>query len=66
MHKAELIVPQPSSIEVKISVEKLKRYKSPSNDQISAEVIQTRGNTLRSEIQKFTNSVWNKEELPEQ
>jgi hypothetical protein len=44
----------------------LKRYKSPGIDQIPAELIQARGNTLRSEIHKLINYIWNKEELPEQ
>jgi hypothetical protein len=34
--------------------------------QIPAELIQAGGETLRSEIHKLINSIWNKEELPEQ
>jgi hypothetical protein len=34
--------------------------------QIPAELIQAGGNTLRSEIHKLINCIWNKEELPEQ
>jgi hypothetical protein len=41
IHKAEPLVPEPSSSEVEIAVEKLKRYKSPRIDQIPAEMIQT-------------------------
>jgi hypothetical protein len=44
----------------------LKRYKSPGIYQIPAELIQAGGNTLRSEIHKLINCIWNKEELPEQ
>jgi hypothetical protein len=44
----------------------LKRYKSPGIDQILTELIQAGGNTLRSEIHKLINFIWNKEELPEQ
>jgi hypothetical protein len=44
----------------------LKRYKSPGIDQIPAELIQTGGNTLCSEIHKLINCIWKKEELPEQ
>jgi hypothetical protein len=29
-------------------------------------MIQAGGSTLRSEIQKLVNSIWNKEELPEE
>jgi hypothetical protein len=38
----------------------------PGTDQIPAELIQTVGNTLQSEIQKLINPIWNKEELPQQ
>jgi hypothetical protein len=50
IHTAEPLVPEPSSSEVEIDIEKLKRYKSPGIDQIPAELIQAGGNTLRSEI----------------
>jgi hypothetical protein len=42
-----------------MAIEMLKRYKSPGIDQIPAELI-------RSEISKLINSIWIKEELPEQ
>jgi hypothetical protein len=57
---------EPSSSEVEIAIEKLKRYKSPGIDQIPAELLQAGGNTIRSEIHKLFNCIWNKEELPEQ
>jgi hypothetical protein len=66
IHTAEPLVPEPSSPEVEIAIEKLKMYKSPGIDQIPAELIQAGGNTLRSEIHKLINCVWNKEELSEQ
>jgi hypothetical protein len=66
IHTAEPLVPEPSSSEVEIAIEKLKRYKSPGTDQILAELIQAGGETFRSEIQKLINCIWNKEELPEQ
>jgi hypothetical protein len=66
IHTAEPLVPEPSSFEVEISIEKLKRYKSPGIDQIPVELIQAGGNTLDSEIHKLINCIWNKEELPEQ
>jgi hypothetical protein len=40
---AEELVPQPSSSEFEIAIEKLKRYKSPGTDQIPAELIQAGG-----------------------
>jgi hypothetical protein len=45
---------------------KLKRYKSPASNEIPAELIQAGGETLWSEIHKLINSIWNKEELPDQ
>jgi len=44
----------------------LERYKSPGIDQIPTEVIQAGGNTLRSETNKLTNYIRNKEEFPQQ
>jgi hypothetical protein len=66
MHAAESLVPEPSSFDVEIAIEKLKRYKSPSIDLILAEMIQAGGNTLCSEIHEFINSNWKKEALPQQ
>jgi hypothetical protein len=53
-------------MEVEIAVARLKKYKSPGNDQIPAELIQAGGEILLSAIHKLVNSVWNKEELPDQ
>jgi hypothetical protein len=50
IHTAEPLVPERSSSEVEIAIEKLKSYKSPGIDQIPAELIQVAGNTLHSEI----------------
>jgi hypothetical protein len=66
IHTVEPLVPEPSSTEVEIAIEKLKRYKSPGTDQIPAELIQAGENALHSEIHKLINCIWNKEELPEQ
>jgi hypothetical protein len=63
---AEPLVPESSSSQVEIAIQKLKRYKSPGTDQNPAELIQAGGNTLRSESHKLINCIWNKEELPEQ
>jgi hypothetical protein len=41
-------------------------YKSPGSDQILAEMIPAGGKTLKSEIHKLINSIWDKEELPDQ
>jgi hypothetical protein len=48
-----------------MAIEKLKRHISPAIDQIPAVLIKAGGRTIRSEIHKFINSIWNKEELLE-
>jgi hypothetical protein len=59
-------VPEPSLVAVEIPIGKLKSYKSPGTDQISAEMIKAAGETLCSEVHKLICSMWNKEELPQQ
>jgi hypothetical protein len=66
IHMAEPLIPEPSLVEVEIAVAKLRRYKSPSADQIPAELIKAGGEILYSEIHRLTCSIWNKEELPQQ
>jgi hypothetical protein len=56
VHMAEPLVPGPSRLEVEIAIAKLKKYKSPCSDDISAELIKY----------YCMRSVWNKEELPYQ
>jgi hypothetical protein len=63
---AEPLVPGPSCLEVEIAIAKLKKYKLPGSDQILAELIQARGKILLSAIHRLINSLWNKEELPDQ
>jgi hypothetical protein len=64
MHTAEPFVPEPSSSEVEVAIGKLKSYKSPSVDQIPAEIIQAGWGTLLSEIHRLIKLIRNKEELP--
>jgi hypothetical protein len=66
IHTAEPLVPEPSTFEVDMAIEKLKRYKSPGIDQIPAELFKAGGIKICSEIHKLIISVWNKEELPDQ
>jgi hypothetical protein len=65
IHTAEPLVPEPSLVEVEITIGKLKSYKSPGIDQIPAKLIKAGGETLCSEIHKLICSIWN-EELPQQ
>jgi hypothetical protein len=66
VHTAEPLVPGPSRLEVEIAIAKLKQYKSSGIDQIPAELIQAGREMLLSAIHKLINSIWNKEELPDQ
>jgi hypothetical protein len=63
---AEQLVPGSSHLEIEISIAKLKKYKSPGNDQIPAELYQAGCETLVSVIHKLITSIWNKEQLPDQ
>jgi hypothetical protein len=66
IHTAEPLVPDPSPFEVKIATAKLKRQKSICSHQIPTELIQEGAEILSFEIHKLINSIWNKEELPDQ
>jgi hypothetical protein len=66
VHTAEPLVPGPSRLDVEIAIAQLKKYKSPGSDQIPVGQIQEGGKILLSAIHKLINSVWNKEELPDQ
>jgi hypothetical protein len=66
IHTVEPLVPDPNPFEVEIAITKLKRYKQPGSDQIPTELIQAGGETLRPEIHKLINFIWNKEQLPDQ
>jgi hypothetical protein len=66
IHTAEPLVPEPSALEVELSIEKLKSHKSPGIDQIPAELIKAGDRTIHCVIHKFIIAIWNKEELPEE
>jgi hypothetical protein len=67
VYRVEPLVPGPRRLEFEIAIAKLKKYKSPGNDEIPAELIQAEGEVLLlSAIHKLINSVWNKGELPGQ
>jgi hypothetical protein len=65
IHTAELLVPEPSAAEVEMAIEKQKKTQITGIDQIPAELIKAGSRTIHSEIHKLINSVWIKEELPE-
>jgi len=63
---AEPLVSEPSAFLFEMAIKKLKRHKSPVNDQIPAELIKARGRKIHSEIHTLINSIWNMLELPEE
>jgi hypothetical protein len=65
IHTAEPLVPEPNAFEVEMATEKLKTHKSSGTDQIPADLINAGGRTICCEVHKCVNSIWNKEELPE-
>jgi hypothetical protein len=66
MYTAASPVPEPSTFEVEMAIEKLKRDKLPGIDQIPAELIKARGRTIRSEIRQLIHFILNEEDLCEQ
>jgi len=66
IHTTKPLVPKPSAFGFEMDIGKLKSHKSPGIDQTSAKLIKTRGRTTCFEIQKLTNSIWNKGELSEE
>jgi hypothetical protein len=66
VHMAEPLVLGPSRLEVESATAKLKKNKSPGSDGIASKLIQAGGEMLLSAIHKLIDSVWNKEELPDQ
>jgi hypothetical protein len=66
LHTAEPLVYVPGRREVEIAIAKLKKFKLPGSDKILAEMFQAGGEILLYVIHKLINSVWNKEELPDQ
>jgi len=47
-------------------LKRLKRHKTPGIDKIPAESTKARCRTIRCEMSILINSIWNKEELPEE
>jgi hypothetical protein len=66
INTAEPPVPGSSRLEVEISIAKLKKYRSPSSDQIPADLHQAGGETLVSVIHKLITSIWYREEMLDQ
>ena len=65
IHTTEIRVPEPSSYEFEVPLEKIKSHRSPGTDQIPAELVKTGRSTIRPDVSKLINSTWNKEKLPD-
>jgi len=57
IHTAEPLVPEPSTFEVELTIEKLKSHKFPGIDEIPAELIKAVSRTIRNEIHKLIISI---------
>jgi hypothetical protein len=57
IHMVEPLMPEPSLVEVKIAIGKLKSYKSPGTDQIPAKFIKAGGETLNTETHRLICSI---------
>jgi len=63
---AEPLVPEPSAAEFELAIGKLKSYKTPGIDQITAELIKAGVRTICLEIYELITSIRKKEKLPEE
>jgi hypothetical protein len=66
IHTAELLVPGASHIYIEIAIAKPKKYIFPCSNEILAELIQARGEALVPVTHKHINSIWNKDQMPDQ
>ena len=58
-------MPEPSVFEVDFAIENPKSRISPALDQIPGELIKAGSRTICYEVHKLINSIWIKEELPD-
>ena len=65
IHPAKALARELSALEFEVAIDKLKRHK-PGTDHIPAELIKAGDRTVRSEFVQLVDSIWNKEELPEE
>jgi hypothetical protein len=59
-------VPETSAFEAEMAIEKLKGNIKPGIDQIPAELLRAESRTIFYENHKLSNSIWNKNKLPEE
>jgi len=65
LHTTERMVPEVSALEDEMAIENLKDTTQGIN-QIPAELMETGCRIIRYENHRIFNSIWNKEELPEE
>jgi hypothetical protein len=65
-YSRDSLVPETRVFDVEMFTEKLKRHKSPGIDEIPAQFNKANNIKIRSESHKLINSIWNKEEFPEE
>ena len=58
-------IQEPSAFEVEMAIGKMNRHKLSGIDQIQAQLIIAGCRTIFSETTQLLNSVWNKEDMPE-
>jgi hypothetical protein len=63
---AQPLVPEDNAVEFEMATKKLKSHKPSDINQKQAELIQAGGRAIISEIHTLIDSIWNKEELPEE
>ena len=64
LQTAEILVTEPSVLEVEMAVDKLKMYKASGPDGIPAELIKLGGEKLIEKIHRLLSIIWVKEALP--
>ncbi|KAL4083660.1 hypothetical protein QTP88_028976 [Uroleucon formosanum] len=63
---AEPCISNPSRLEINWSINKLKNNKAPGESNVLAELFKNSGESLKNEIWKIINLIWEKEVLPEE
>jgi hypothetical protein len=63
LRTTEPLVRESSAFGVEMAIEKLESPKLPGTDQIPAEIVKAGGRTICSEIDKLSNSIWDREKL---
>jgi hypothetical protein len=59
-------VVEPGAFVVEMSIEKLQGNKLPGSDHTPVDMIKGKDKTIRSVLQKLTDSMWSEEEFPEE